>query len=152
MLISSSEYKNQPLACSWLPSGSQSHSIAGRNTVNHAGKAKILSGFRQQAGSQSLLLPLGLICCNKVSDGNDQTAMAGMHCDCSGSLYAYWSWNGILRCYSDIQTYELCPSSVQQGHWKKSRTTFRNKTAPLSIPKSSLGAVMLTQSSVPATG
>lgn len=108
VLISSSEYKNQPLAWSSLPNGSQSLSIAGNNTVNHPGKAKILSGFRQQAGGQSLPPSSGWICLSEVSDGSNQAAMAGMHCHCSGYLLAYERWHGVFRCCLDTHIYELC--------------------------------------------
>lgn len=111
----SSEYKNQSLACSSLPNGSQSHSVAGSNTVNHPGKAKILLGFRQQAGSQSLppANPL-LNLLHEVSDGSKQTAMARMHRapDCLGHLSAYECRNGIFRCCLDTHTHELCSGSL----------------------------------------
>lgn len=79
VFISFSEYKNQSLPCNSLPNGSQSHSIAGSSTLNHPGKAKILLGFRQQAGGQSLppaspllnLLPGGQRWKQSDSDGWD---------------------------------------------------------------------------------
>lgn len=125
VLISSSEYKNQPLAWSLLPNGSQSLSIAGNNTVNHPGKAKILSGFRQQAGGQSLPPSPGWICLSEVSDGSSQAAMAGMHCHCSGYLHAYERWHGVFRSCLDTHIYEPCLGSVQL----RNKVTGRNQEA-----------------------
>lgn len=127
MLISS-EYKNQPLAWSLLPNGSQSLSIAGNNTVNHPGKAKILSGFRQQAGGQNLPPSPGWICLSEVSDGSSQAAMAGMHCHCSGYLHAYERWHGVFRCCLDTHIYEPCLGSVQLRNKVTGRSGSRNKT------------------------
>lgn len=73
VFISLSEYKNQSLACNSLPSGSQSHSIAGSNTLNHPSKAKILLDLdNKQVAKASPLPALCLICFQEVSDGSNQ--------------------------------------------------------------------------------
>jgi len=83
--------------------------------VNHPGKAKILLGFRQQAGSQSLPPANRLLnLLHEVSNGSNQAVMAGMHRapDCSGYLSAYEYWNGIFRCCLHTHSHELCSGSV----------------------------------------